>query len=70
MVACRSDIDKSCIFYEEKKNCLVLTIELSFSRPKFYVHKSEWLFQNLIYSECMSDVASVSAFAVYMPEDH
>ena len=28
---------------------------------------TEWLFQNLIYSECMSDVAGVSAFALYMP---
>ena len=28
---------------------------------------TEWLFQNLIDSECMSDVAGVSAVAVYMP---
>ena len=29
-----------------------------------FMYKSEWLYQNLIYSECISDVG---AFAVYMP---
>ena len=67
MAACRSDIGMSCIFYE--KNYILCSIEyrIVINRPKFYVYKSEWLFQNLIYSECMSDVAGVSAFAVYMP---
>ena len=56
------------MFFMEKKLYLCsIEYRIVINRPKFYVYKSEWLFQNLTYSECISDVAGVSAFAVYMP---
>ena len=57
-------------FYEEKKLSsvdyrIVILVDLNFMGTKM-----SGCSKNFIYSECMSDVAGVSAFAVYMPEDH
>ena len=47
-----------------KEVCVNVSSSIHFSLSWW---STVWLFQNLIYSECMSDVAGVSAFALYMP---